>query len=494
MKRASFINTNKNETHGLRVPSDPIIKNYLRMKKILLYIIAIVLLGSCGLIKSKKGGMTGNGELVGVNKKSKAFYQPDPFGMVFVPQGSFTLGAGDQDITYGMVNEAKTISVSGFFMDETEITNNEYRQFVYWVRDSIARTILGGILPEEYLIEGNEKTGEVFDPPYLNWRTEIDWKSEDQEVRDALEAMYLPEHERYFRKKQIDTRKLNYEYYWIDLLAASRKDFTDQGNFLDASLANRPQGLRDRSVYVRRESINVYPDTLAWIHDYTYSFNDPLTEKYFWHPAYDHYPVVGVNWNQARAFCVWRTELLNSYLLSRKGQEVVSEFRLPTEAEWEWAARGGHHLNPYPWGGPYTRNEQGCFLANFKPLRGNYISDGGLRTVIVGHYPPNDYGLYDMSGNVAEWTNSAYDPSSYNFSWDMNPNYTYNAKPDDPPAMKRKVIRGGSWKDISHYLKVTTRTYEYQDTAKSYIGFRCIQPYMGRDKNDNPSRASNVYR
>jgi len=98
-----------------------------------------------------------------------------------------------------------------------------------------------------------------------------------------------------------------------------------------------------------------------------------------------------------------------------------------------------------------------------------------------------------MAGNVAEWTNSAYDPSSYNFTWDMNPNYTYNAKEDDPPAMKRKVIRGGSWKDVKYYLQVTTRAYEYQDTAKSYIGFRCIQPYLGRNKGDNPSKASRVY-
>jgi len=167
---------------------------------------------------------------------------------------------------------------------------------------------------------------------------------------------------------------------------------------------------------------------------------------------------------------------------------------LPTEAEWEWAARGGNELSPYPWGGPYTRNEKGCFLANFKPLRGNYIDDGGLRTIIVGHYPANDWGLYDMAGNVAEWTNSAYDPASYNFSWDMNPNYTYNAKPDDSPAMKRKVVRGGSWKDIAYYLRVTTRAYEYQDTAKSYVGFRSIQPYLGRNKGDNPAKASNVYR
>lgn len=455
------------------------------MKKILLFIAALIILGSC----SDKG----NGELVGVNKKSGTFYQPDPYGMVFVPQGSYTMGVGDEDITYGHVNEPKTISISSFFMDETEITNNEYRQFVHWVRDEIARKMLGEVRPEEYLIEEDPETGEVFDPPFVNWETEIEWNSSDKDIRDALEDMYLPEHERYFRKKQIDTRKLNYEYFWIDMKAAARKDFSTQGNYLDAGLANRPQGLRDRSVYVKRESINVYPDTLAWIFDYTYSYNDPMTDKYFWHPAYDHYPVVGVNWFQAKAFCVWRTEFYNEAQIGKKKAAIGLEFRLPTEAEWEWAARGGNDLNPYPWGGPYTRNEKGCFLANFKPMRGNYIDDGGLRTVIVGHYPPNDWGLYDMAGNVAEWTNSAFDPASYNFTWDMNPNYTYNAKPDDPPAMKRKVIRGGSWKDISYYLRVNTRTYEYQDTAKSYIGFRCIQPYLGRNLGDNPAKASNVY-
>ncbi len=455
------------------------------MKKLFLYTLVVLFMASCS--------NSGNGELVGTRGKSKPFYQPDPYGMVFIPMGSYTMGAGDEDLTHSHMIQPKTISVSAFFMDETEITNDKYRQFVFWVRDSIARTILGDVNPEEFLIEENEKTGEIFDPPFLNWKTDIDWNSEDQDIRDAIEEMYLPEHERFFRRKEIDTRKLMYEYYWVDLHAAAKKDFSEDADYRNAGLANRPQGLRDRSVYVRKETIAVYPDTLAWIHDYTYSFNDPLTEKYFWHSAYDNYPVVGVNWKQARAFCVWRTEFLNAHLRSKKGGIDLAEFRLPTEAEWEWAARGGYSLNPYPWGGPYTRNEKGCFLANFKPLRGNYIADGGLRTVIAAHYPPNDWGLYDMSGNVAEWTNSAFDPSTYNFTWDMNPNYTYNAKEDDPPVMKRKVIRGGSWKDIAYYLQVTTRAYEYQDTSKSYIGFRCIQPYLGRNKGDNPNKASRVY-
>ena len=371
---------------------------------------------------------SGNGELVGVSQKTRPFFQPDPFGMVFIPQGSFTMGTGDQDIAYSFVQEPKTVSVASFYMDETEITNDEYRQFVYWVRDSIARRVLGDIRPDEFLIQENAKTGEVYDPPMINWSAAIDWNSEEQDVRDALEAMYIPEHERYFRKKEVDARKLFYEYYWIDYQAAASKDWTEEANSENGAFANRPQGMRDRSVYVRKELINVFPDTLCWIHDYTYSFNDPLTKAYFYHPAYNFYPVVGVSWKQARAFCIWRTELMNNSSESKKDAQDIVDFRLPTETEWEWAARGGYNNNPYPWGGPYTRNERGCFLANFKPLRGNYIDDGGLRTVIVGHYPPNDFGLYDIVGNVSEWTMSAYEPSSYNFTWDMNPNYTYMPK------------------------------------------------------------------
>lgn len=455
------------------------------MKRLLVLSLIIFTLVSCS--------NTNQGELVGVRKKSKQFYQPDPYGMVFIPMGSYAMGTGGQDVASGSLTQPKTISVASFYMDETEITNNEYREFVYWVRDSIARTMLGEVQPDLYLISENPKTGEVYDPPYLNWEEKIEWNSQDQDIRETLEELYLPEHERFFGRKEIDTRKLFYEYYWVDLQAAAKKEFRQDADYRNASMANRPQGMSDRSTYIKKERINVYPDTLAWLHDYSYAFNDPLTEKYFWHVAYDNYPVVGVNWNQAKAFCVWRTEKLNNYLKSQKGDVTLSEFRLPTEAEWEWAARGGNHLNPYPWGGPYTRNEKGCFLANFKPLRGNYIADGGLTTLVVGHYPPNDWGLYDMAGNVAEWTNSAFDPSSYNLSWDMNPNYTYNAAEKDPPIMKRKVVRGGSWKDIAYYLEVTTRAYEYQDTAKCYIGFRCVQPYLGRNKGDNPAKASRVY-
>lgn len=432
------------------------------------------------------------GQLLGVRDRP-AWYQPTPYGMVFIPLGSFIMGQSDEDVPYNHIQTNKVVSVQSFYMDETEITNNEYRQFVYWVRDSIAHTILGEI-DESHLITQNEYGEEIF-PPAINWKTKINW--EGQEEREALADMYLPEHERYFRKKQFDVRKWNYEYYWIDYRAAAAKNWdspltSDQTDNVTMPMwNNRPQGYQDRSVYVKKDVINVFPDTLCWIHDFTYSFNEPMTQSYFWHPAYDHYPVVGVNWKQARAFSIWRTNYLNSYL-SKTGSAYVNDFRLPTETEWEYAARGGLQLSPYPWGGPYTRNYNGCFLANFKPLRGNYVDDGGLHTVIVAHYSPNDYGLYDMAGNVSEWTNNAFDPSAYQFAHDLNMDYSYEAKDTDPPVLKRKVIRGGSWKDISFYMQVSTRDYEYQDSAKSYIGFRNVQTYLGRHKDDGPM-SSNVY-
>ena len=160
------------------------------MKRLLFLFSVVLLLTACG--------NSNQGELVGVRKTNKTFNQPDPYGMVFVPQGSYTMGVGGEDITNSYLNEPKTVSVSAFFMDETEITNNEYRQFVYWVRDSIARRILADNFPDRYAIT-ESKTGEVYDPPRLNWKEKIEWNSKDQDVREALEPMYLPEHERYFR-------------------------------------------------------------------------------------------------------------------------------------------------------------------------------------------------------------------------------------------------------------------------------------------------------
>ncbi|OFX25033.1 MAG: gliding motility-associated lipoprotein [Bacteroidetes bacterium GWA2_31_9] len=476
------------------------------MKKLLIFSISIVVLFSgCS--------MMGNGELTGVQNREE-WFPPDPYGMLFIPMGSYNMGPADQDVSYAITTQSKTVSVQAFWMDETEITNNEYRQFVYWVRDSIAYKKLGEQMPEDFLIEEDE-FGEAIDPPFINWESTIDWQGDEE--REILEDMYLPPQERFYRRKELDTRKLMFEYFWIDLKQAAKKfsydginsrhsyDFDEQqysgdvvnfsvtrnGNKIDRSGVGKTVPIKDRSSYIMKDVINIYPDTLCWITDFTYSFNEPMTNMYFWHTAFDNYPVVGVSWKQATAFSVWRTQLMNGFL-AENGEIFVQDYRLPTESEWEYASRGGLDLSMYPWGGYYTRNYTGCFIANFKPLRGNYVDDGGFHTVMVASYDPNDYGLYDMGGNVSEWTANAFDESALSFTDDLNPDYTYDALPDDPPVRKRKVLRGGSWKDIAYYLQCGTRTYEYQDTAKSYIGFRCVQTFLGRSKMDAGSY-SQVY-
>ena len=429
----------------------------------------IILISSIAIFLSACGG-SGNGELIGVQKR--AIWNPtDPYGMVFIPQGSFLMGPSDQDVPFANVTAAKRVSVGAFYMDETEITNNEYRQFVNWVRDSIFRTYLMDYNLEVYGIEPDYD----LDPngkERINWDARI--RMDEEEVREVLEEnMYLPEHERLNGEKEFDTRKYRYKYQVLDVQAAANK----------ANREGDAPGKRDRSEFLSWAEVNIYPDTLTWVADYAYSFNDPFTKNYFYHVAFDDYPVVGVNWKQAVAFTKWRTQIMNNFLRSIK-EPTLPEFRLPTESEWEYAARGGQDLSPYPWGGPYTRNIKGCFLANFKPLRGNYTADGGLKTIKVASYNPNGYGLYDMSGNIAEWTSNAFDESAFSYSHDMNMDYHYNAKEDDHAVLKRKVIRGGSWKDIAYFIQTSTRTYEYQDTAKCYVGFRCAVDFLGRDKKD----------
>lgn len=406
----------------------------------------------------------------------KPYFEPIPYGMNFIKQGSINIGLSDQEVD----NEGttvKTVSVPSFWMDDTEITNNEYRQFIFWVRDSMARQLLSETIPDFLITEG--KRGAIIETPRLNWVEPIEWKNPD--YQSILEEMYIPQADRFFNKKEIDTRKLNYEYYWIDYQQAAKRansyNFVKQsydGTVVDASGKKNP--VLNRSSFIMRELTPVYPDTLVWIRDYTFAYNEPLTEKYFSHVAFDDYPVVGVTWFQAKAFCNWRTKQMNVFQGIIKNPGVM-DYRLPSEVEWEYAARGGHQMTLYPWGSYYTRNQEGSFLANFKPMRGNYVSDSqtNVTTSKVANFPPNSYGLYDMAGNVAEWTSNAFNESAYEILSDFSPDFQYNAKPDDPPALKRKVIRGGSWKDIAFYLQVSTRTFEYQDSAKSYVGFRCVR-------------------
>lgn len=456
------------------------------MKKFLVLSAALALFTSCG--KGDKG------ELVGV--KGKKWFSEKPYGMALIPGGAFTMGKSDDDVANIQDAPTKTVTVRSFYMDETEITNSEYRQFVNWVKDSIIRTRLaiqaeesgakpadgaksnknGGSIGsyafadadpekmtaydkymyENYYSVGTEK--DAYANRKLNRKVKLvneTAKYPDADYVQVMDSMYLPESESFNGLKTIDVSKLKFKYNQVDLNKAVKKK--GRKNF-----------------YEDAEPIEIYPDTTAWIKDFAYSYNEPMHNDYFWHQAYGEYPVVGVSWKQAKAFCAWRTMYKNSYVKKQKGRDQINSFRLPTEAEWEYAARGGIESGTYPWGGPYAKNDRGCFLANFKPNRGDYAADGALYTVEAKSYEPNDYSLYNMAGNVSEWTETSYDAGAYEFVSSMNPNVA-------DPKNQRKVVRGGSWKDVAFFLQVSTRDFEYADSARSYIGFRTVQDYMGTD-------------
>jgi len=418
-------------------------------------VLALVLIGLVAT-QSCSDSSAVAGEVTGV-KSQNEWSVINPLGMSYVPSGTFYIGQSDQDINSTLTQRQKSISIQGFYIDNTEITNSEYRQFVGWVRDSIALVMLNAFEETE--------TGEQ----RLDWTYPIDW-TQGSEDASALGEMFYQGDDQYGGQNELDSRQLNYKYDWYDWKAA-------------ATNSDRTNSTASRADFIKKEELNIYPDTLCWIADFSYAYNEPMTRNYFWHPAFEEYPVVGVTWDQATAFCDWRTQLWNSNAALVGGQKVEN-FRLPFEHEWEYASRGGLEGAPFPWGGPYLRNSKGCLLANFKPGRGNYPEDGGFYTVPVGSYNPNQYGLFDMAGNVAEWTSSAYFENAYSFIHDMNPDIRVDSEDGDPVTLRRKVIRGGSWKDIGYYLRTGVRHWEFQDTSKSYIGFRCTLTFLGRSMGD----------
>ncbi len=449
---------------------------------------------SCMSSSSSSASATG-GEVTGV--RGTGYSEPTPYGMVAIKKGSLRVGLEDIDSLWGTQTPVRDISVDGFWMDEREVTNAKYRQFVYWVRDSIIRERLadpayGG--DETYKIEEDKEGNPI--KPYLNWKKAIPWKKANEDEARAIESLYYVHP--IDGTVMLDASQLNYRYEVYDYATAAQRRFrlnpedrdlnTDHQTSTADVMISKDTAWIDDDGNIRRETItrplsgpwdflntyivNVYPDTTCWVNDFQNADNERYMKLYFNNPAYDDYPVVGVTWEQANAFCAWRTDFLLKGLGGVAKQ--IQRYRLPTEVEWEFAARG-KNASMFPWESGEVKSDKDCYFANFKPDRGNYTEDGSLITSKCGAYGANSNGLYDMAGNVAEWTSTVYTEAGVENMSDMNPELRYNAAKEDPYRLKKKSVRGGSWKDPESMIRSAWRSYEYQNQPRSYVGFRCVR-------------------
>jgi formylglycine-generating enzyme len=482
------------------------------MKKALIHGLSLLLFGllvaSCGGKKEKSSttGWNYNDQKWGGFEKIDYEGQATGPNLVLIEGGTFTMGTTEQDATYEWNNVARRVTVSSFYMDETEVANIDYREYLYWVD-----RVFGETYPEVY--------------------------------RRAV------------------------------------------------------------------------PDTMVWREEL--SFNEPFVETYLRHPAYDDYPVVGVSWEQANEYCKWRTDRVNEAILIEKGilqpnpdQKnddnfvtdsylagkyegsvrknlpdrrtggerrarledgiTLPEYRLPTEAEWEYAAlsligtqaSSGDELitdrRIYPWDGNTTRYQkrnkhQGKMLANFRRSAGDYggmagaLNDKAFIPSPVRSNWPNDYGLYNMAGNVNEWTadvframtstdlrdvdNQELNPYRGNefknkkrdadgniadrdslgrmqyelvdttstavrenykrpvvldyLDGDKESNVEYRYGISTLVSDKARVIKGGSWADRAFWLSPGARRYLDQDRSSRSVGFRCAMTRTGSPAGNN---------
>lgn len=372
-----------------------------------------------------------------------------PVGMVYIPSGTFTYKMLNNDTA-----EKRKVSVSAFFIDKTEVTNKQYQAFVDWVADSVAITNYlhddSFYLPATGATVGLQKK----EIRLIDW-SKVEkisplWKKAPPDIKEKLSPMMIMIN----GERRPDPSLLVYRFYYV-----------------------RMDGEKN-SEYVM-DSVGIYPHESVWSADFPNAQLSFMDANYFNNKLYQYNPVVGVTWKQARAYADWRGTQMR-YLIKNNPhlKHFKLSFSLPTEAQWQYAAEAKKDEDDTTQRSVLTTVNQKTgkeqLSLNFKQGEGDYSKDGSTFTLPVTSYTPNAFGLYNMAGNVSEWTLDAFSPSASQFVNDLNPALLYDATTKDGPLMRRKVVRGGSWKDNGDMLNTDTRSYEDQDAAHSYIGFRCV--------------------
>jgi len=328
-------------------------------------------------IPSRFPSLAGNAVAAGINDRSHK-------GMVWIKGGTFMMGGDNKQAAPDEYPKHK-VTVNGFWMDATELTNAKFAQFV---------KTTGYVTTAEHKPDWNELKKQL--PPGTP-------KPPDSVLVAASLVFTPPNH----------AVPLNdYAQWWVWKKGASWK---------------QPHGTGSNII------------------------------------GKDNYPVVHISWYDAVAYCKWAGK------------------RLPTEAEWEWAARGGLQNSIYPWGNepvdqgkPKANTWQGQF-----PYK-NTLRDKFYGLAPVASFAANGYGLFDMAGNVWEWCADYYNNKYYETvaAGVTNPQGPASSYDPDEPYAKKRVIRGGSFLCNDSYCsgyRVARRMKSTEDSGMEHVGFRCVQ-------------------
>lgn len=506
-----------------------------------------------------------------------------PPGMVYIKGGSTTIRYNQSTTD---TNSNKKASLTSFFIDKTEVTNDQYRQFTNWVIDSIA--VVKYLKDDKYFLEQKKgKKGDKAKTESAVAVVDTTKRLGDTTAKTAVVttpgdtstklALSVP-----------DTAITNKRINW------AKVDHKKIFNSKDEEIKNKIAPMLDENGNIRKEfyvfsytyikpvvnkdgvtkaeyktvPVNIYPNEAVWAQDMVNSQTDMYVENYFKIEPFNDYPVVGVNWLQANAYAYWRGKGAGAYYKMPHFMKYYHlTYTLPSEAQWVYAAQGyldmistpdslsdslskmagasvpsdslatphdstqmvailakagadsaanaskeqraellhkmkkkkhgdyyiadyfrGHdkykgkysdEMGTKDFGGPYVdstpiHRDINGMLENFKQEEGDYWEDGSALTTPVLSFAPNEFGLYNMEGNVAEWCQDAYSPSAYAFVSDLNPVLNYDADSSDVDAMKRKVVRGGSFMSNAGSLTPYYRDLELQNMSHCFIGFRCV--------------------